>query len=259
MRDERPWLATDLDNTLIHSRKKRQAGDICVEWLEGTEQSFLSETALHLLRELRRKLRFLAVTTRSREQYLRIRWPEGCRPEYAIVSNGAGLFCGDAEVPHWQKAMAEDCLPYREELERLRQRFGKEPLFRCRLVDDAYLFLCAEDGRSLEASVEAFQKGTTLTAAATGRKLYFFPPPLDKGGALERLRKQLSMPFVYGAGDSPIDLPLLLSADAAFVPHGYPENGQAPHVRRQPANDENFAEWFLKSIATHINNKGTAF
>lgn len=250
MKRPRPWLATDLDNTLIHSHRRRQEGDFCVEWLEGKEQSYMTETSIRLLRQLRQKIRLLAVTTRSGEQYLRIRWPQGCRPEYAVTTNGARLFHGEREEPRWREVLREACLPYRQELERLRRKYEGSPLYRCRLVEDAYLFLCAEDGGSMEASLGEFRRETALPVAATGRKLYVFPPPLDKGAALARLRRDLTLPFVYGAGDSPIDLPLLLASDISFVPHDYPADH--PRLRRQPEDSGNFAEWFLGNIAGDV-------
>ena len=60
-------LACDLDNTLIYSYKHRVPGDSCVEWLDGQEQSFMTERTQALLRQLPANVRLVPVTTRSKE------------------------------------------------------------------------------------------------------------------------------------------------------------------------------------------------
>ena len=39
-------FASDLDNTLIHSYKFRKEDDVCVEWIQDKEQSFMSKKAI---------------------------------------------------------------------------------------------------------------------------------------------------------------------------------------------------------------------
>ena len=58
-------FACDLDNTLIHSWKHRKDGDICVEWIDGKEQGYMSEKVCVLLRHVIGKVDFVPVTTRS--------------------------------------------------------------------------------------------------------------------------------------------------------------------------------------------------
>ena len=83
-------LACDLDNTLIYSYKHRVPGDSCVEWLDGQEQSFMTERTQALLRQLPANVRLVPVTTRSKEQYQRICW----RPAFGGGSAGTSLADG---------------------------------------------------------------------------------------------------------------------------------------------------------------------
>lgn len=90
-------FACDLDNTLIHSYKKKYADDICVEIYNGNEQSFISARTKNLLKEIAEKIIFVPITTRSVEQYKRIFWFENFSPSFAVTTNGAKFFCNGAE------------------------------------------------------------------------------------------------------------------------------------------------------------------
>ncbi|MDE6880005.1 MAG: HAD family hydrolase [Oscillospiraceae bacterium] len=208
-------LACDLDNTLLHSHRLRQAGDVCIEWFEGREQSFLDPAACRLLPQVLQALCLVPVTTRSVEQYRRIRWPAGCTPALALAANGAVLLRGGEPDQAWQ---GTDCaVPYLPELKRLHALLAEEGGYRaCRIVDGAYLFA------AWEAEEEALQCAgkhpTSLTAAVSGRKVYFLPPGVDKGLALRRLQAALDASRVLAAGDSQLDLSMLNAAHLALVP-----------------------------------------
>ena len=73
-------FASDLDNTLLFSHRHRQPGDRCVELLNGAEQGFFTQRTLDLLPQVVQRVQLLPVTTRSIEQYRRIRWPEETVP-----------------------------------------------------------------------------------------------------------------------------------------------------------------------------------
>ncbi|MDR1579784.1 MAG: hypothetical protein LBS35_05460, partial [Synergistaceae bacterium] len=88
-------FASDLDNTLIHSYRVAEAGDICVETRDGKKLSFMSPKAHGILKDIAAKCAFVPVTTRSLEQYRRL--DLGVKPKYALVANGALLLI-DGEV-----------------------------------------------------------------------------------------------------------------------------------------------------------------
>lgn len=47
MRNEKLLFASDLDNTLLFSHQHAQAGDVCVEHLDGKAQGFFSPNVIH--------------------------------------------------------------------------------------------------------------------------------------------------------------------------------------------------------------------
>lgn len=204
-------LACDLDNTLIHSYKRRRDDDICVELYDGHEQSFISPRALELLKQLAAQILLVPVTTRSIAQYRRIHWTEDFRPRYAVTSNGAYLLEGDTQ----ENFLREVVEPYAEELESLHENFSTDERFDiCRVVDGSFLYLRGRDN----LDIDAVTFDTSLTVQHTGRKIYLFPPQLNKGNALELLAKKNPAEKIFAAGDSVIDLPMLELADVAFAP-----------------------------------------
>lgn len=249
-------LACDLDNTLLHSHRRRQADSVCVERLEGREQSFLSPGACSLLRRAIRETLFVPVTTRSVEQYQRIQWPEGCAPAWAATANGAVLLQNGIGDTPWQEESLEAVRRCRAELGRLSALLTREKNFRvCRMVDGMYLFASFESETLAAAQAEQYRGKTPLTVLASGRKLYFFPPGLDKGRAVLRLRKRLSAEQVVCAGDSVIDLPMLCAAQAAVVPDeslGKQVDAPVVHVC---GPGEDFARFVLETALAYQSEK----
>ena len=234
-------FVSDLDNTLIHSHKKRRVDDICVELYDGHEQSFISSKALALLKKISEKILFVPVTTRSIAQYRRIFWTEDFRPRYAVVANGAYLLDGERQ----ENFLREVVEPYVDELEFQREKFSTDDTFNiCRIVDESFLFLrCRDDVDAAQLDFD-----TPLTVQHTGKKIYFFPPELNKGAALKLLTKKFSPDKIFSAGDSDIDLPMLEFADVAFAPKSL-----GRFVTCSDAPD--FAEEFLTRILDDLTTK----
>lgn len=244
-------FASDLDNTLLYSRRHRREGDICVEHLAGEEQGFMTPIAIERLRAVTKKTRFIPVTTRSIEQYRRIEWPAGTEPEYAVTTNGAVLLKRGEIDTAWCEAHAALIAPARDEVKRCHALYADDPAFiRCRIVDDAYLFVYCADGVDATAAAARCQAQTSLRVEPSGRKIYFFPPKLTKGAALCALRERFTPHLIYAAGDTAIDLPLLMAADHAFAAASLAVE-DAPHIRRH-AGEGIFAEWLLEEILQEL-------
>jgi len=244
-------FACDLDNTLIHSHKKKREGDICVEMLDGKEQSFMTPHTIALIEEVTQNenIFLLPVTTRSIAQYLRIQWPEGCVPELALVCNGAILLRNGVPDPNWLAGSNAEIEPYRPELSRLQAYYQDHPAFKTvRIVDDMFLFLYCLDPETIEETADACRKVTSLAVEYTGSKLYIFPDPANKGRSVRRFADTFGYTHITAAGDSMIDCPMLAIADTALVP--YDEMAtlcRNPHCLICPA-DQHFSEFILTSV-----------
>ena len=212
-------FACDLDNTLIHSARHRAEGDICVEMLDGKEQSFMSPKAVELLGKIMKSERvmFLPVTTRSMAQFQRIEFP--AQPTEALVCNGTILLKNGVPQMSWQESFSEQIEAYMPEMERLCRKYEKSGMFRTvRIVDGMFLFAARENKDGIERIAESCAAETNLWLEVSGRKLYWFPPAADKGKSVEKYRRLYGFQQVIAAGDSTIDYSMLEAADTALVP-----------------------------------------
>ena len=245
-------FASDLDNTLLYSRSHKREGDICVEHIKGEAHGFMTPLAIERLREVSQKVRLIPVTTRSIEQYRRIEWPEGTAPEYAVTTNGAVLLKNGEADAAWRETHDALIAPAREEIARCHALYlGDRAFIRCRIVDDAYLFVYCADGVDAREMAAECQKQTNLRVEPSGRKIYFFPQRLTKGAALRELRRRFSPRKVYAAGDTAIDAPLLAAADRAFAAKTLAME-DAAHVQRHTGCGV-FAEWLLAELLQELD------
>lgn len=214
-------FASDLDNTLLFSHRHRQPGDRCVERLNGAEQGFFTQDTLDLLPQVVRRVHLLPITTRSVEQYLRIQWPEGTVPRWALTANGAVLL-RDGEVDRaWYAASQALVRDHREALAAVLDHLTRQGMATsARCVEGVYVYAAYPDAPTAERAARDWCGGFVLQAVVSGRKVYFFPPGIDKGTALRRAVERFGLERVIAAGDSVIDVPMLRRADLAMIPDG---------------------------------------
>lgn len=250
-------FASDLDNTLLFSHKYAQPGDLCVEYLEGAAQGYLTGETPGLLAQVMDKALFVPVTSRSMEQYRRIRFPQACRPRYAVTTNGAFLLVDGKPDLQWSRASEEAVAPWRAHLEEALRALEAWPVpKRCRIVDGMFTFAACDTPEDAQALGRALKDAVPLNAGVTGRKVYFFPPPINKGAALDRLRRRFGAERVLCAGDSAIDEPMLRRADLAIVPQGILPHKDGP-ARRVWDGSGRFYTFVLQQTLRDLNGETT--
>lgn len=241
-------FASDLDNTLLFSCKHRQEGDLCVERLEAKEQGFMTPGTVALLERVVQMVPLIPVTTRSMQQYLRIQFPACVSPAYAVVANGAILLHNGQKDERWEAETLDMIGSWLTELDRMEAVIpNRLQGRRLRRVDGAYLFLSCTDPEDA-AYCRAELTDTTLEVRTTGRKLYLFPPPINKGAAIMRLRQRFDSPAVISAGDSEIDIPMLRASDLAIVPKASMLEGDARNCGAVWDGTGRFSEYVLQRL-----------
>lgn len=228
-------VASDLDRTLIYSSAALALSMpdtlaprlLCVEVYEGRPLSYLTETSARLLTELGDETVFVPTTTRTREQYQRIRLP-GPAPKYAICANGGHLLVDGVSDPDWHARvtarLADECAPPAEIRDHLALTADPSWVRKHRIAEDLFAYLVVE--RELlpeqwvkELAVWAENRGWTVSVQ--GRKVYAVPKPLTKSAAMLEVARRTGAARTLAAGDSLLDADLLLAADLAWRPgHG---------------------------------------
>ena len=240
-------LASDLDNTLIHSYKHKREGDICVELLNGAEQGFMSGKVHSQLSSLPVCVELVPLTTRSVAQFERIKLPEGCYSR-AITTNGAILIENGVQNEEWrisEKRYADELMPLMKKLHA--ELDGNEKLNVVRIVDEMYLYISCAKPEYVGEFMDRYSAITELDVMLSGRKIYFLPPEINKGKALKRLAHGENGAFIIAAGDSTIDLPMLEAADLAIIPEALDPLLKNPN-RSVFKGDSDFAEFVMETV-----------
>ncbi|MER5981574.1 HAD family hydrolase [Streptomyces sp. NPDC001787] len=240
-------VASDLDRTLIYSAgalhltmpDAEAPRLLCVEVYDHKPLSYVTETAAGLLDDVARSTVFVPTTTRTREQYHRVRLP-GPAPRYAICANGGHLLVDGVSDPDWQAQvagrLAEECAPLAEVRAHLVAAADPAWLLKERVAEDLFAYLVVErallpEGWVKELARWADSRGWTVSLQ--GRKIYAVPGPLTKSAAMREVARRCGATLTLAAGDSLLDADLLLAADRAWRPgHGeLADSGwSAPHV-----------------------------
>ncbi|RBW70992.1 helix-turn-helix domain-containing protein [Bacillus taeanensis] len=228
-------FASDLDRTLIYSKKSMALPNDqsvkyrLVETLDGKEISYMSEEAISLLSDLNKELTFIPVTTRTIEQFKRIKiFQNEICPTFAVTTNGASILEDGKLDEEWQtkiiKDVTDNCLTSYDFLNEFQQIANDEWVLSNKMADNIFSYCILDEAKIPEKELHTFGewgKSQGWTVSRQGRKLYFIPHPVNKGAALQYLKEKLNHPYTFAAGDSYLDYSLLLQAHRSFIPqHG---------------------------------------
>jgi hypothetical protein len=260
-------VATDLDRTAIYSRKACRIGGarpplVEVEIHDGAPASFMTVAAAASFVALSTMVTVIPVTTRIPEQLARVRLP-GPPPPFAIASNGGHLLVDGEFDQAWTKQVADrlaDGFP----LNAVWDHVGHvcHPEFTRKLRNAAGLFCYAviepaelPSGFVDDTTGWAAERGWRISLQ--GRKLYWVPEVLTKSAAVAEVADRIGASRVLAAGDSLLDVDLLLAADRAIHPrHGelFESGWSAPTVgqTRQAGvlAGEEIIAWFTAQVST---------
>lgn len=228
-------VACDLDRTLIYSANSmmlegpdRDAPSLVVsEVYGGVPLSFMTRVAESLLRDLVLEAIFVPVTTRTMEQFHRVRIP-GRGTGYAVTTNGAVLLHNGEPDREWtdhiQNIVAASCAPLTEVLDHLTGPCKVEEILRVRTAEDVFVYSIVDREDLSPDYVEELSRWCEERGWRTslqGRKLYCVPIPVTKEAAVAEIRRRVPASTLIAAGDSKLDVGILELADQAVRPsHG---------------------------------------
>jgi hydroxymethylpyrimidine pyrophosphatase-like HAD family hydrolase len=222
-------LALDLDQTLIYSaRSAEPLAGVATVWVEdylGQPLSLMTVRAVDLLAALASRHHVVPVTTRTPEQFGRVRLP-GPQP-YAICANGGILLRQGIRDGAWDARVAAElgaALPADEVVSRVAEVAGEPWVRTVRQVEQLFVYLVAQERAAIPAQwldeLTAWAGSYGWAVSVQGRKVYVVPLMLSKGAAAVRVAELLGGPLL-AAGDSLLDRSLLEEAWAAARPaHG---------------------------------------
>ncbi|XTP10971.1 HAD family hydrolase [Streptomyces albus subsp. chlorinus] len=233
---------------------------LCVETYEHRPLSFMTEEAAALLARLAARTVFVPATTRTPEQYRRVRLP-GPPPRFAVCANGGHLLVDGVSDPEWRERVRErltGCAPLEEVRAHMLSRARPAWLLKERVADGLFAYLVVErallPGTWVEELADwAAPRGWSVSLQ--GRKVYAVPQPLTKSAAVAEVARRTGAGRVHAAGDSLLDADLLQAADLAWRPsHGeLADSGwTAPRLRILPERGVLAGERILREMTTEL-------
>ncbi len=245
-------FASDLDNTLIHSYKKADPDDICVEVKEEKKLSFMTGYAYNKIRSLYKnpEYLFMPITTRSLEQYNRINLFDGKPARLAITSNG-GILLEDGIINQkWYQEtldmIADSMWDFKKGEKFLEE--DKNVYMEIRVVDGLFLFTKSHTPLMTVENLKDYLQSEKSVVFNIGDKVYIFPKIITKGMAIERIRKMYDFEKIICAGDSELDIPMLDIADMAYCPDTISGNVLNDNLKGFNISEKRLADQILCEI-----------
>ncbi|WSJ02041.1 HAD family hydrolase [Nocardia sp. NBC_01329] len=210
------------------------AETVCVEHLDGAPLSYMTSAAVDRLRWLATAAAVLPTTTRTIEQFGRIRLP-GAPWQYAITSNGGNILVDGVPDPQWRRgidaAVRAGGAGLTEIEAALRARIDDSWVLKFRGADDLFCYLVVDSAATppkFLADWDAWCRERGWSASRQGRKIYTMPLAVCKSRAVSEVRSRLvasgrlaAAAPTLAAGDGALDAEMLAAADHAIRPrHG---------------------------------------
>lgn len=233
--DRQVVAACDLDRTLVYSATAlalrghdADAPELLVaEVYHGKPLSFITRRAGQALSALSDVAWFVPCTTRTREQYARIRLPVS-PPQFAVCANGGFILVDGKADDDWSKVvrarLTDQSAPLSEVDAHLRTVCDYAWTRKLRMAEELFVYAVVERDElpsGFVAELTAWCAPRGWEVSLQGRKLYCVPATLTKGKAITEVARRTGATAVLAAGDSLLDAELLDSADEAVRPaHG---------------------------------------
>lgn len=226
-------FASDLDRTLIFSQRMLEAygsdgNEECIELLDGKPISYISPTTKAILKQIHEDMFFIPVTTRTIEQYKRIKlFQDDIVPEYAIACNGGTILKRGTVLKEWTlhvEGLLRNSTPLEDVMKKVAVLDDTNWIKKIKPGDSVFFYIILHRERF---SPDVFMELRMLSdhlgwqISLQGRKLYFIPKILTKWTALHYLREALGLKDICTAGDSILDLELITNGTLGMAPlHG---------------------------------------
>ena len=205
-------FASDLDNTLIFSKRRISGESVVIE--DFREPSEMLIDVWDKLKKINKEILFVPITTRNISQYTRID-VLGEKPKLAFCSNGGNMLINGIISDEYAEIYKKSIKNAINQMENCIE-FLRLDGHNMRTADDLFYYTKTED----ENLVEYIRKNNEtdlLDIDFSAEKLYIFPKNLNKSIAIDKIREMYPDSFIISAGDSNLDIPMLLKSDIALT------------------------------------------
>lgn len=247
-------FASDIDNTLIYSHKRENISSkkIPCELYNGENISFITEYTRNKLELVNKNALFIPVTTRSVEQYQRIKFGDFI-PEYALTSNGGNLLINGQADKEWYESILKEISPAFYGLEKGEKylKHHENRILDVKRVDGLFTYTKSDAPEKTVGSLKELLINEPVKVYNYHNKIYILPNNLDKGSALKKFvhKYMKNVNKVITAGDSVFDIPLLKAGNLAVFPKSL---DFIPDTKYLKFDDNDFSDKLLNEVIKHL-------
>ncbi|MBZ9632805.1 HAD hydrolase family protein [Clostridium sp. FP1] len=234
-------FASDLDSTLIYSSRHcpliNQEKLVPVDFYNNSNSSFITKSFQNKLEHINESMLFIPVTTRSKNQYMRMKYfYDVIRPKYAVVANGGLILKDGKEFKAWSDiscskiktatsiaTMIKLCSFFLES-DFVKSYKTCEDLFIYAIMDEEKLantFLKGEIAIDYFEVLKAFCSKHNYSLSKQGKKVYIVPNCINKYDPIKYIMELENINTFIAAGDSLLDYPMIEHSNYGIIPsHG---------------------------------------
>jgi hydroxymethylpyrimidine pyrophosphatase-like HAD family hydrolase len=234
-------FASDLDSTLIYSARHCELISseklFPVDFYNNNNCSFITSSIQHKLEHINESMLFVPVTTRSPDQYKRMKYfYDVIKPKYAVVANGGIILRDGIELKSWSdisstklkglvsvKNMMQLCSFFLQ-MDFVISYKTCEDLFIYSIVDVDKLANATSKGQidlNYLEILRSFCGAYNYSVSKQGKKVYIVPNCVNKYDPIKYIMKLENINTLLSAGDSLLDYPLIKNSTYGIIPaHG---------------------------------------
>lgn len=223
------FLASDLDRTLIYSKKFISEVDInkieTIEYKENNPLSYMSKSAKEELNRLifEKKLIFIPVTTRSNEQFRRVKISKNIK--YAITFNGGCILKYGEKDKKWDQIIKKRLnyeSAFREDIFRIFIELKEKEIFlRIYMANEYFVYAILNpkiDANKLKNHWSSYFNKLGWTLYFSYTKVYCIPYFLTKDLALKEIIEREKIKTCISSGDTIMDFCMAKVSDEFLLP-----------------------------------------
>jgi hydroxymethylpyrimidine pyrophosphatase-like HAD family hydrolase len=234
-------FASDLDSTLIYSSRHCTLIDeerlLPVDFYNNNRCSFITKSMKETLEHINESSLFIPVTTRTPNQYMRMKYfYDVIKPKYAVVANGGIILKNGIELEDWSDIISTKIkevvsvsnmirlCSFFLDVDYVKSYKNCEDLFIYAIMDEGMLSNKILDGNmdlNYLKILRSFCTEYNYSISKQGKKVYIVPNCINKYDPINYIMQLENITILLAAGDSLLDYPLIKHSNYGIVPcHG---------------------------------------
>jgi len=234
-------FASDLDSTLIYSSKHcEQVNEeklFPVDFYNNNNSSFITKSMQDKLEHINESMFFIPVTTRSPEQYSRMKYfYDVIKPKYAIVANGGIILKNGNVLKSWSdisSAKISKVLPIVTMIKLCSFFLEGDFVKYYKTCEDLFIYSILDEDKvssafsNVKMALDYFEVLRSFCAkhnyslSKQGKKVYIVPNCINKYDPINYIMQLENINMYISAGDSLLDYPMLAHSNYGIIPsHG---------------------------------------